>query len=44
MKRAILILAMLGLLVGGVFAAADRRYRRLAARDAAAAVGSRVAA
>ncbi len=30
--------------LGGVFAAADRRYRRLAARDAAAAVGSRVAA
>jgi cytochrome c-type biogenesis protein CcmF len=30
--------------VGGVFAAADRRYRRLAARDAAAAVGGRAGA
>jgi len=30
--------------LGGVFAAADRRYRRLAARDAAAAVGGRAAA
>jgi len=30
--------------LGGIFAAADRRYRRLAARDAAAAVGGRVGA
>ena len=30
--------------LGGVFAAADRRYRRLAARDAAAAVGGRAGA
>ena len=30
--------------LGGVFAAADRRYRRLAARDAAAAVDGRAGA